>query len=179
MPITVELQTKWAPGGYARLAQSHLFVDEVGVIMQAFSEDWTKKGLMGFFIMPRFVGRTGPHRGKDLHQPRMLAALSNYLGHKIFFADVRLVDVFYRYAMRIGEFMCALANALAQWIGENFGIIEYLDMAGMQEAGHATRVTGARQCARNNHSIIAGKHAKQFGLITFSEQFHNQRLFIK
>ena len=73
--------------------------------------------------------------------------------------------------------MRALANALAQWGVENFGIVGYLDMTGIQEAGHATRAKRAGQCARNNHSAIAGKYAKQLCLITVSEQFHDQRLF--
>jgi hypothetical protein len=43
-------------------------------------------------------------------------------------------------------------------------------------AGHATCVTGTRQGASNNHSVVAGKYAEKICLITFSQWFHDQRL---
>ncbi len=78
------------------------------------------------FIMPWFAGGTSLHRGKDMHQSGILAAPCDHLGDNIFFAEVRLVDVFDRNAMRIGELMRVHADALAQRAGKHFGIVEYL-----------------------------------------------------
>ena len=111
-----------------------------------------------------------------MHQSGMFAALFNHFGNQVFFADMRLVDVFDRHALRIGQRMRALANALTPRVGKGFCIVEYLDVAGIQEAGHAARVTGTRQCARDNHSVVTGKHAKQVCVVTFGQEFHDQRL---
>lgn len=126
--------------------------------------------------MPRLISGTRLHCGKDMYQPGMLAAPRNHLGDHILFANMRLVDMFDRYAMRIGQFMRALADAFTPRVGKYFGVVEYLDVAGIQEAGHAACVARTGQCARDNHSVVTGEHAKQVCLITFGQGFHDQRL---
>lgn len=83
----------------------------------------------------------------------MFVALRNHFGDQVFFADMRLVDVLYSHAMFVGQLMRALAVAFTPRVGKSFGVNEYLDVAGIQEAGHAAGVTGTRQCARDNHAV--------------------------
>ena len=78
----------------------------------------------------------------------------------VFFADVRFVHVFNRDAILVGQIMRTLANTLTPMVGKGFGVIEYLDVAGVQKAGHAARVTRAGQSAGDNHPVVTGKHAK-------------------
>ena len=79
------------------------------------------------------------------------------------------------HTLRLCEFMGALANAFAQRVCKRFGVIEYFDVARIEEAAHTLRITGTRQGAGDNDTVVAGKHAQQVRLITFSQQFHDQR----
>jgi len=51
------------------------------------------------------------------------------------------------------------------------GVIEYLDVAGIQKAGHALRITRTWQCTRDNDTVVARQHTEQLRLITFSRSF--------
>ena len=97
---------------------------------------------MGFFVMPRLIGGANFHRGNDMHQSGMVAALGDHIGDKVFFTDVRLVDVLYGYPLFFRNLLGALAYVLAQRLGKYFGVIEYSDATGIQETRHAARVTG-------------------------------------
>ena len=79
-----------------------------------------------------------------MHQSGMAAALGDHIGNKVFFTDVRLVDVLYGHPLCFRN----LLGALAQRLGKYFGIIEYSDMTGIQKTRHAACVTGTRSKCR-------------------------------
>jgi hypothetical protein len=61
-----------------------------------------------------------------------------------------------------------------QAAGKYFGVIKYSEVAGIQEASHATRVTRTGQDAGNHLYIKAGKHTEQF----HSQRFHERRIML-
>ena len=71
------------------------------------------------------------------------------------------------YPVRFGNHLCIVTNFFAQRIGKLFGVIEYLDLVGVEIARHAASITNSRQGARNNNSVVARKYALQIIRITF------------
>ena len=99
-----------------------------------------------------------------MHHPGMFAALLNRPGDQVFFANMRLVHIFNRHAMRIGQFVRALAYALTPEVSKCFGIVEYSDVAEIQETGRASCVRRTGQCACDK-SYGHSKKARRAGLL--------------
>src|SRR5215475_6124921 len=74
MSVAIELQAERTPSRHAHIDQAQLGVDEVEVIVQAFTGSRAQESAMGLFAMPGLVGGTRFHRRDDMHQAGMVAA---------------------------------------------------------------------------------------------------------
>src|SRR5215472_1839395 len=74
MSVAIELETERTPGGNAQIDQAQVGVDEVEVIMQAFTGRRAQERAMGLLAMPGLVSGAGFHRRDDMHQAGMVAA---------------------------------------------------------------------------------------------------------
>ena len=57
MAIKIDLRPKRAPCGYAHIAKTEIFVDEVKIIVQAFGLRSFEKGFVCCLVVPRCIGQ--------------------------------------------------------------------------------------------------------------------------
>ena len=81
------------PEAHAQMDQTQFGVDEVEVIMQAFTGGRAQKSAVGVLAVPGLVSGTGFHRREDMHQAGMVAACGQHLGNHVLFADVAVGNV--------------------------------------------------------------------------------------
>ena len=93
MSVAIELQAERTPSRDAQIDQAQLGVDEVEVIMQAFTGSRAQESAMGLLAVPGLVGGTGFHRRDDMHQAGMVAACGQHLGNHLLLADVAVGNV--------------------------------------------------------------------------------------
>ena len=61
MAVEIDLQAKWCPGGHPDVTESKGIIDEVEVVMEAFTCGGFQGGMAFFLVMPGAVGRAGFH----------------------------------------------------------------------------------------------------------------------
>src|SRR5215472_19150730 len=79
MAIAIYLEPEWTPSRYPHVAQPQILVDEIHVVVQAFTIVWLPVCLVRLLVMPRLVATTGLHRGQNAHQSRLFSTLVQYL----------------------------------------------------------------------------------------------------
>lgn len=62
MPVEVDLQAAWQPGGDSHVAQPQFLVDEIEIVVQALAVVWSQERPARCLVVPAFVGRTRLHR---------------------------------------------------------------------------------------------------------------------
>lgn len=75
MAVHIKLKPEWNPCRNTKVAESEVRVDEVKIVVQAFSSIRFQEGLTGLFIMPRLIAGTHLHGREDMNESRMSAAL--------------------------------------------------------------------------------------------------------
>jgi hypothetical protein len=63
------------------------------------------------------------------------------------------------YYIALTNHLCIFTDYVTQRIGKHVGVIEYLDLVGIEITRHTLGITNSRQGAGNNNSVIAGKDA--------------------
>src|SRR4029077_1139946 len=66
MSVAIELQAERTPSRDAQIDQAQLGVDEVEVIMQAFTGSRAQESAMGLLAVPGLVGGTSFHRRNEM-----------------------------------------------------------------------------------------------------------------
>ncbi len=74
--VEVELQSEWAPGRHAQVAQAELLIDEVEVVVQALATGGLQEGLLTLLVVPRLLAGASLHRGQDVDQTGMVPTLA-------------------------------------------------------------------------------------------------------
>jgi len=119
MSVAIELQAEWTPGRHAQIDQAELGVDEVEVIMQAFTGSRAQEVAMGFLAVPGLVGGAGFHRRNDMHQAGVVAARGQHRGNYLLLADVTAGKVFDGNAGGRSQLGSALAHEAARQIADS------------------------------------------------------------
>src|SRR5215470_4522050 len=107
-------------------------VDEVEVIMQAFTGRRAQERAMGLLAVPRLVSGAGFHRRDDMHQAGMVAARGQHLGNHVLLADLAVGNVLDANAGTRRQLRGALAHAVTKRLGKT-RIIEDADLPRRQK----------------------------------------------
>src|SRR5499433_4246407 len=139
MSVAIELETERTPGGNAQIDQAQFGVDEVEVIMQAFTGRRAQERAMGLLAVPGLVSGAGFHRRDDVHQAGMVAARGQHLSNHVLLADLAVGNVLDANAGTRRQLRGALAHAVTKRLGKT-RIIEDADLPRRQKGRHAVRV---------------------------------------
>ena len=170
--VEVELQPEGAPGGYAQVAEAELGVDEIEVVMEALAAVADEVGLPGLLVVPRLVGGAHLETGGDVNQSRMGSAL----------LDDGLDAFFLAYTLGLaqvldGESVCGGngfgvgADAIAPPL-RPLRVVEDAYPCGVEETGHAGRVTDLGQGAVDDHPVVAGHGALDLSRVPIEKRCH-------
>src|SRR4030042_1333609 len=172
MPVKVELKLERTPRGNTQITESKFRVNEVEVIMKAFTAIINHGVFTGLPIMPGFVTGTGFHGRENVHQSRMTATLFQNRVNAVFLAksfyftnELDLNAIFRSKALGIGT------DLLSKRHSQFFRIIKDLYLLTMQERGHAICKAPNGDSPPQDNAIIAGKSTKDLFFILFSNHF--------
>src|SRR5580704_8759552 len=135
LSVAIELQAERTPSRDAQIDQAQLGVDEVEVIMQAFTGGRAQESAMGLLAVPGLVGGTGFHRRDDMHQAGMVAACGQHLGNHLLLADVAVGNVLDGNAGSRSQLGGALAHTVTKRLGKS-RIVEDADLPRRQKCRH-------------------------------------------
>ena len=139
MSVAIELQAERTPSRHAHIDQAQLGVDEVEVIVQAFTGSRAQESAMGLFAMPGLVGGTRFHRRDDMHQAGMVAACGQHLGNHVLLADVAVGNVLDGNAGSRSQLGGALAHTVTKRLGKS-RIVEDTDLPSRKKCRHSLRI---------------------------------------
>ena len=95
MKVEVKLQTKRRPGRDPQITGTEFLVDEIKIVVQAFTGGGERISLAGLLIVPWFIGVTDFLRGNNMHLTGLIAAsCNNFLDAVFLFAGLEFFDEF-------------------------------------------------------------------------------------
>jgi len=169
MSVAIELQAERTPSRDAQIDQAQLGVDEVEVIMQAFTGSRAQESAMGLLAVPGLVGGTGFHRRDDMHQAGMVAACGQHLGNHLLLADVAVGNVLDGNAGGRSQLGGALAHTVTKRLGKS-RIVEDADLPRRQKCRHPLCITHPGQRTGDDDPVVAGEHPGEALAVTLSQQ---------
>jgi len=170
--VEVELQPEGAPGGYAQVAEAELGVDEIEVVMEALAAVADEVGLPGLLVVPRLVGGAHLETGEDVNQSRMGSALLDDGLDAFFLAYTRgLAQVLDGESVCGGNGFGVGADAIAPPL-RPLRVVEDAYPCGVEETGHAGRVTDLGQGAVDDHPVVAGHGALDLSRVPIETRCH-------
>src|SRR5262249_27504156 len=169
MPVAIELQAERTPGRDAQIDQAQLGVDEVEVIVQAFTGSRAQESAMGLLAVPGLVGGTGFHRRDDMHQAGMVAALREHLGNHLLLADVAVGNVLNGNAGSRSQLGGALAHTVTKRLGKS-RIVEDADLPRRKKCRHPFRIARPGQGPGDDDPVVAGEHPSETLAVTLGQQ---------
>ena len=163
--VEIDLQPERCPSGDTHVAQPEGLIDTVEVVVQAFAGGGLERGMMSALVVPGLEGRTGLHGGKNMDQPRMVAAGGKDLLDPILLAKgLGFADEFDLDPSLGGELFGIDSNLLPPWFGP-VSIIKQADLVIAEISAHSGRMADIGQCAGNHHPVKAGQRARDFILM--------------
>jgi len=171
MPVAVELQPEWCPGGDSQITQPPFGGDKVEVIMQALPRYCFERCFAGLFIMPGLISRTGLHRRKDVYQSGMCSSLTDNFVDPVFFSEVLFADKFDFKTVIAGDFFSIGTDFFPQWISP-LCKIEYANAFCSEKRTHSLSVADAGYCSGKYDSVKAGEDAFDFSIVPLDKVLH-------
>jgi len=160
MAVAIELQAERTPSRHAHIDQAQLGVDEVEVIMQAFTSSRAQESAIGLLAVPGLVGGTGFHRRDDMHPAGMVAAARQDLGNHLLLADVAVGNVLDGNAGSRGQLGGALAHTVTKRLGKS-RIVEDADLPRRQECRHPFCITHPGQRTGDDDPVTLAQQPPQ------------------
>jgi len=144
MAVAVDLQAKRRPRGHAYVAQAELLVDEVEVVVKTPAGVRLEQRAPAGLVVPWPIRGARLHGREDMHQAGVLAALGENLRDAVLLAErLEMTDKLDLHAGLGREALGVGPQLLTQRRGPQ-GIVEQLDVAVAEEAGHRLGVTDVR-----------------------------------
>jgi hypothetical protein len=129
--VAVELQAERRPGRDPQADQPERGIQEVELVVQAFTAVRSHERLAGSLVVPRPVAVAGFHRREDVHRAGMLAALLEHPRDNRFLANMALGDVLDRDPCFRGKRCRTVSNTIPQ-LPRELWVIKDADPVGIQ-----------------------------------------------
>src|SRR5215813_5209500 len=171
MAIAIYLEPERTPSRYPHVAQPQILVDEIHVVVQAFTIVWLQVCLVRLLVMPRLVATTGLHRGQNAHQSRLFSTLVQHLFDPFLLAELLLTsNKFDLDSVRGGDTLHVLPNGVAQRLCP-LRVVENADLVLVEVVRHALGVAPLWNRPLDDDPVVAGKNASDLALVPLGQEF--------
>ena len=171
--VAVELHPERGPGGNPQVAQPPVGIDEVDVVVQALSAAALDEALACRTVVPGAVAGAGLDSREDVHDARVVTALSQDFLDPLLLSKALVRDVLDLQP----SFLCQGFDVLTDCLGQLLGPVcevEDPDPTGVQESGHRLRVADVWKGPHADHTIKAAQDSLDPVPMTFDELKHRQ-----
>ncbi len=152
--VEVELEAEGTPCGDAQIAEAKLRIDEVEIVVDAFSGVGAQKCPARLLVVPRLVGGACLHRREDVNEARVTAALCENLLNPALLAHRCRPDELDLDARRLRQTFGVGPDLIAKWLGKS-RIVEDADMMTVQVGCHPLRMAQTRKRPLDNDAVVA------------------------
>src|SRR5215813_1715002 len=171
MAIAIYLEPERTPSRYSHVAQPQILVDEIHVVVQAFTIVWLQVCLVRLLVMPRLVATTGLHRGQNAHQSRLFSTLVQHLFDPFLLAELLLTsNKFDLDSVFVSDTLHVLPNGLAQRLCP-LRVVENADLVLVEVVRHALGVAPLWNRPLDDDPVVAGKNASDLALVPLGQEF--------
>src|SRR5215471_12222086 len=171
MAIAIYLEPERTPSRYPHVAQPQILVDEIHVVVQAFTIVWLQVCLVRLLVMPRLVATTGLHRGQNAHQSRLFSTLVQHLFDPFLLAELLLTsNKFDLDSVFVSDTLHVLPNGLAQRLCP-LRVVENADLVLVEAVRHALGVAPLWNRPLDDDPVVAGKNASDLALVPLGQEF--------
>ncbi len=146
-------------------------VDEIEIVVEALGLPPFQEGWPRLLVVPGAERRAGLDGRKNVHQPRMIAALLEEGLDPLLFAEVFLGEVVDGQPVLGGEAFGVGSDFIAQRFGE-LGVVEEANSADPQRLGHRFGVGDVDETAGEDDAVETGQRADDLVGVDFSEPSH-------
>jgi hypothetical protein len=171
--IEVKLKAEGCPGGHPQITQPQLLVDEVEVVMDTLGFGVSKGGSFLALGVVGLKAGTVLHGGEDVHQPRMVASLSDNLLDPLFFSELPLpTDIFDFQSMVSSQSLCILSNLVAKRLSPT-RVVEEANLSGVKIQSQSIFVADLGNGSTKDDSVKAGEDSTDLVAVTLGQEFHS------
>jgi hypothetical protein len=171
--VEIELETKRRPRRHSEITQAKLSIDEIEVVMQAFSAVIFEECVVGFLVMPGLIARTGLHGREYMHKAGMRTALNDDVLYALFLAKVLFADEVDGKVVLCGNRFGIFPYLFSQRQCP-LGIVENTDAVECQKPRHSLSIAYTWDGAGQNNTVNTGNNALDFITMSFNEICHTR-----